>query len=203
MSIALSSFLNNFVQNSLQECPKKIDKKNAANYNIRESKKLFFPPKGDERMHKQQIAEFEQSEYWQRVDKEGNPLSEPQEVNVVVKRLTRNNFMVTYLAELVGMLDSIGNKRMKVVKYILANMDKGTNKLTETTAEIAANSGSSRTTVSETLCILEKAGFIARKTGVVMLSPKIVHKGSAYKEHFLLTKFREMREGEINEPQGS
>lgn len=146
------------------------------------------------RQKKTTMAAFEHSEMWVRVDSEGNPIGEPQEVNVLVKQISRNDFMITYLAELVSLIDIVGNKKMTVVKYILQNMDKSTNKLTETTTEIAQNSGVSRMVVSETLKILEEAGFIARKTGVVMLSPKIAHKGSAQKEKMLLTKFHAIQD---------
>lgn len=142
---------------------------------------------------KQTMAQFEQSEMWARVDSKGNIVGEPQEVNVLVKKITRNDFMITYLADMVSLIDTIGNKKMSVVKYILKHMDKSTNKLTETTAEIADHCKVSRVVVSQTLKMLEDAGFIARKTGVVMLSPKIAHKGNAQKEHYLLTRFNEMR----------
>lgn len=138
-------------------------------------------------------AAFEQSERWVRVDLNNNPIGEPQEVNVFVKQISRNDFMITYLSHLAGLLDEIGNKKLKVVKHILKEMDKSTNKLTETVEEIASACGVSHVTVIDTLKILENAGFIARKTGVVMLSPKIAHKGNASKERFLMTKFREIR----------
>lgn len=143
-------------------------------------------------MHKKTIAQFEQSERWVRVAPDGSHIGEPQDVNVLVKRITRNNFMITYLSELVSMIDTIGNKKMQVVKYILGHMDISTNKLTETTDEISKACKVSRVCVSRTLQLLEQAGFIARKRGVVMLSPKIAHKGSAHKERLLMTKFREM-----------
>ena len=137
-------------------------------------------------------AYFENAERWVRVDSNGEHIGEPSEVNVVVREISRSDFMITYLAQMVSMLDSIGNKKMKVVKYILQNMDKSTNKLTETVDEIAEHCKVSRVVVLQTLKILEQAGFVARKTGVVMLSPKIAHKGNAQKERYLLTKFREM-----------
>lgn len=143
---------------------------------------------------KKTVAAFEHSELWVRVDAEGNQIGKPEEVNVLVKQISRNDFMITYLGALVGLIDNLGNKKMQVVKYILQNMDKSTNKLTETTTEIAKGAGVSRVVVSETLKILEDANFIARKTGVVMLSPKIAHKGSAYKERMLLTKFKAIQD---------
>ncbi len=139
------------------------------------------------------VAAFEQPERWVRVDADDKPIGEPKEVNVLVKQVTRNDFMITYLSDMVTLIETIGNKKMSVVKYILRNMDKSTNKLTETTEEIAKACKVSRVLVSQTLKLLEEAGFIARKTGVVMLSPKIAHKGNAQKERYLLTKFNDMR----------
>lgn len=142
---------------------------------------------------KQTQAYFENSEFWCKVNPEtGEIISEPTEVNVLVKKISRNGFAITYLSDLVRLIDTIGNKKMKVVKYILEKMDS-TNKLTETTTEIAKHCEVSRMVVSDTLKLLEEVGFVARKTGVVMLSPKIIHKGNAQRERFLLTKFREIQ----------
>lgn len=140
---------------------------------------------------KQTTASFEQSERWVRVDENGNPIGEPKEVNVLVKNISRNGFAITYLTELIRLIDTIGNKKMKVVKYVLQKMDSN-NKLTETTQEISEHCKVSRMTVNDTLKLLEEVGFIARKTGVVMLSPKIAHRGNAQRERYLLTKFYEM-----------
>lgn len=137
-------------------------------------------------------AQFEDSQFWVRINPEtGEQLGEPEEVNVLVKKMRRGGFAITYLSELVKLIDTIGNKKMKVVRYILQNMDSA-NKLTETTEEIARHCAVSRSVVSETLKLLDDVGFIARKTGVVMLSPKIVHKGNAKRERYLMTKFEEM-----------
>lgn len=140
---------------------------------------------------KQTKAYFEQTERWAKVDQSGNIVGEPQEVNVLVKQVARTGFMITYLADLVGMIDTIGNKKMKVVKYILSHMDSN-NKLTETEQEISDHCGVSRATVHDTLKMLSDVHFIARKQGVVMLSPRIAHRGNAKREHYLMTKFYEL-----------
>lgn len=137
---------------------------------------------------KSTTAHFENNEKWVRVDEAGNMIGEPQEVNVLVKEISRTGFAITYLGELVRLIDTIGNKKMKVVKYILANMDSE-NKLVETVREIAEHCNVSTKVVNDTLKLLESVGFVARKTGCVMLSPKIAHKGNAKKERYLLTKF--------------
>lgn len=140
------------------------------------------------------IVQIKDQEYWLRVDEDGKPLeAEVKKMDVVIKEVPRVGFAITYLSSIVQMIDAVGNKKMSVVKYILQNMDSN-NKLNETTTEIAENCGVSRVTVSETLKMLEQAGVIARKVGLIMLSPKLIHRGNAQRERYLLTKFREINE---------
>lgn len=136
------------------------------------------------------IVQIKDSEYWLRVDKDGNVIdNEIKSVDVIVKEIPRTGFAITYLATIINMIDAIGNRKMKVVKYILSHMDSN-NKLSETVREIAEGAGVSLQTANDTLKILEEIGIVARKVGTVMLSPKLVHKGNAQRERMLLTKFR-------------
>lgn len=145
-------------------------------------------------MKKQQkILQIQEQEYYQRINPEtGEILGDVIVADVAIKEIPRSGFSITYLATIVSLIDNIGNKKMQVVKYLLQSMDSN-NKLSETTREISINSGCSYRTVVETLKVLEAAGIIARKTGTVMLSPKLVHKGNAQKERFLMTKFFEIK----------
>ena len=68
---------------------------------------------------------------------------------------------------------------MEVVKYILNNMEKSTNTLIITTRELATKSKTSKQTVIETLKALEEAQIITRKTGAIMIHPKLMHRGKA------------------------
>lgn len=139
------------------------------------------------------IVQIREQEYWLRVNEDGSPVdAEVKKVDVVVKEIPRQGFAITYLSSIVQMIDAIGNKKLTVVKYILEHMDSN-NKLTETASEIAKHTGISRVTVGETLRLLETVGVIARKVGVIMLSPKLVHKGNAKRERYLLTVFKELQ----------
>lgn len=143
-----------------------------------------------------EIVQLKESEYWLRCDENGNLLdSEVKKVDVLIKEVPRTGFAITYLSTVIQMIESIGNKKMQVVKYILGKMDSN-NKLVETVREIAKNSKCSLQTVNDTLKILENAGIVARKTGCVMLSPRLVHKGNAQRERLLMTKFFEMKDTE-------
>ena len=145
------------------------------------------------------IVQLKDHEFWLRVDENGNVVdNEVKRVDVIVKEIPRAGFAITYLSTIINMIDAIGNKKMKVVKYILSHMDSN-NKLSETVREIAAGAGVSLQTAFETLKLLEDIGVVARKVGTVMLSPKLVHKGNAQKERYLLTKFLAIKGGEQGE----
>lgn len=100
-------------------------------------------------------------------------------------------FMIAYLGEIISMIDTLGNKKMQVVKYILANMDRNTNTLISTNREIANKSGVSYRVVSETLKLLDTAGIIERRLGALMLSPKLCNNWKAGKEKYMLVRFRD------------
>ena len=146
-----------------------------------------------------EYLQVKEKEYYIQVDEKGNAITgEVKEVDVLFKEIPRTGFAITYLSSIIQMIESIGNKKMQVVKYVLQNMDSN-NKLSETVREIAKGVGCSIQTVQETLSLLQSVGIIARKTGTVMLSPKLVHKGNAKRERFLMTKFFAMKDGEEEE----
>ena len=126
------------------------------------------------------------SSRWQNID-----TGEIIEANDVIKKTSRNGFMITYLTAIIQLIDNLGNRKMQVVKYILENMEKSTNTLIITTTELAKKSKVSRQTVSDTLKILEESQIIARKTGAIMIHSNLVHRGNHNKEKYLLARFQE------------
>lgn len=143
-----------------------------------------------------ELLQVKEKEYYIQVDEQGNALTgEVKAVDVLFKEIPRQGFAITYLSTIIQMIESIGNKKMQVVKYVLQNMDSN-NKLSETVREIAKGSNCSLQTVQETLTLLQSVGIIARKTGTVMLSPKLVHKGNAQRERYLMTKFFAINDSE-------
>lgn len=138
------------------------------------------------------ILQLKEQEYYQQVNPDtGEYIGEVKRVDVVIKEVPRTGFAITYLSSIINLIDSIGNKKMQVVKYVLKNMDSN-NILLQTVREVADGCGCSVQTVNDTLKLLEQAGIIARKTGAIMLSPKLVHKGNARKERYLMAKFVEI-----------
>ena len=145
-----------------------------------------------------QLLQIKEQEYYQQVNPEtGENIGELRCVDVVVKEVPRTGFAITYLSSIVNLIDSIGNKKMLVVKYILKNMDSN-NILLKTVREISQGCQCSIQTVQDTLKLLENTGIIARKTGAIMLSPKLAHKGNAKKERLLMAKFVEMNHDAVD-----
>ena len=103
----------------------------------------------------------------------------------------RNGFMVTYLAEIINMIETLGNKKMQVVKYILENMCYANNSLIVTTRELAKKSGVSHNLVIDTLKLLEGNGIIERRTGALMLSPRFCNNWKADKQRAMMIQFEE------------
>lgn len=117
---------------------------------------------------------------------------EIREVDTFEKPVGRDKgFMITYLAEIINMIETLGNKKMIVVKYILKNMNKTENTLIITTRELAEKCGVGHNTVIDTLKLLEKANIIERRTGAIMVSPKLCNNWHASKEASMMIKYYE------------
>lgn len=124
--------------------------------------------------------------------------SEPIIADEVVKKVNRNGFEITYLTYLVDLFDKLGGKKYTVFKYILAHKS-AENTLIITTRELARKTETSVQTVTDALKLLEESGLIARKTGAIMLLPKVAHRGNDRREAYLMQKFVEFDDGEQTE----
>lgn len=117
---------------------------------------------------------------------------EIREVDAFEKPVGRDKgFMITYLAEIINMIETLGTKKMVVVKYILQNMCKANNTLIVTNTELAKACGVSKQTVTDTLKLLEGAGIIERRTGAIMVSPKLCNNWNSGKEASMMVKYYE------------
>jgi DNA-binding transcriptional regulator YhcF (GntR family) len=117
---------------------------------------------------------------------------EVREVDAFEKPVGRDKgFMITYLAEIINMIETLGTKKMVVVKYILQNMCKANNTLIITNRKLAAECGVSLQTATETLKLLENANIITRTTGAIMVSPKLCNNWNAGKEASMMIKYYE------------
>ena len=125
---------------------------------------------------------------------------EVREVDTFEKPVGRGNgFMITYLAEIINLIETLGNKKMLVVKYILEHMSKTENTLI-TTRELAKKCNVGLNTVVDTLKLLEDAKIIERRTGAIMVSPKLMNNWKAPKEASMMIKYYEFG-GDSNDSQ--
>ena len=140
------------------------------------------------------------SAVWQKVDMATGEIVEQRAVDEFERPVGRQeHFMITYLAEVISLIDSLGNQKMKVVKYILQEMSKSDNTLIITTRELAKKSGVGLNTVVETLRILDEAGIIQRRTGAIMISPKLMNNKKAAGEAAMMVKYTQFSEEQDNE----
>ena len=106
------------------------------------------------------------------------------------------NWHKLWITHLISALDIVGNKKMKVVNYILDNLDWNSNVLIKTQQEIAKEAGIGFNTVNTTIKMLVDKKFLKVKTGVIMLNPDIIAYGSHNKRAHLLITFEEFGDKE-------
>lgn len=117
---------------------------------------------------------------------------EIREVDAFERQVGRNEpFMIAYMGEIINMIETLGTRKMLVVKYILKEMCKTNNTLVATVREIATALGMSTKTVNDTLKLLENANIIRRKTGAIMLSPHFMNNWKPGKEASMMIKYME------------
>jgi DNA-binding MarR family transcriptional regulator len=87
------------------------------------------------------------------------------------------------------LFDLLGGQKYKVAAYIMKNRAKENNILVTTIQELAEKVNVSTQTVLNTLQRLESGGLISRKTGSILVNAKLIHRGDAKKERYLLQKF--------------
>lgn len=113
------------------------------------------------------------------------------EVDKLYRKQVQGNFVKAYIKGLIMMLDVVGGGKAKVVNYLLDNLRLSDNKLIATTRDIAKQTKTSPTTVTDTLKALENGNVIKRRTGVIMLNPEILIRGDDDKHRHLLIEFED------------
>lgn len=113
------------------------------------------------------------------------------------------NWHKVWITHLIQTLDIVGNKKMKVVNYILDNLDWSSNILIKTQREIAVETEVGYNTVNTTLQLLVESNFLRAKTGVYMLNPDILAYGGSQKRKHLLISFEQFGTDLNNEKEKS
>lgn len=89
------------------------------------------------------------------------------------------NFHKIWLGHIIQALDAIGNQKIKVINFIMENIDKHTNTLMMSQRDIAKESNVSYAIVNQTIKVLKDADFIQEVVrGVYRVNPNVLFKGS-------------------------
>lgn len=148
-------------------------------------------------MERRTTMKYTGSSRWIKVNNNGD-IEEERVVDEFERPHGRQeHFMITYLAEIINLIDSLGNQKMKVVKYILQKMSKSDNVLIITTKELSEKSGVSYTTVIQTLKILDDANVIQRRTGAIMINPRLMNNKRPAGEATMMIKYNEFEEKKV------
>jgi len=122
------------------------------------------------------------------------------ETTIIEKNIEQDfNFFKVWLLDLLNILELIGTKKMKVVNYILDNLDVKNNLFIGTHEEISKKLSVSRVVVSQTFKTLQESNFLIKKqNGVYMINPEILVKGKTGKRLNLLIKYNEIKKEKNN-----
>ena len=115
---------------------------------------------------------------------------------VIEKNVNQDfNFFKVWLMDLMNILEVVGTKKMKVVNYILDNLNTQENLFIGTHAEISKELKVSRVVVSQTFKLLIESGLLRKKNnGVYMLNPSIIVKGKSDKRLNLLIQYNKIED---------
>ena len=114
----------------------------------------------------------------------------------VVKRSAANDYGFTkvWLNDLCHILDLVGNGKIKVFSYILANINPISNEFGGSIRELALIVKVDKVTVSNTIQILLKQGFMRKKrSGCYLISANLLVKGDSEKRVGLMVTYDELR----------
>lgn len=97
----------------------------------------------------------------------------------VINHTKKNNvdFEMVFYGHFLDILNDLGNKKIKILQYIIKNKSKSENVFIGTVREIASALDSSLKTVNDTLILLEDKGAIKRKTGVIYIDANLICDG--------------------------
>lgn len=122
------------------------------------------------------------------------------EMNVIEEQERDANFHKIWIGHIVQALEMVGNKKLKVVTYIMDNLNSE-NLFIMTQREMEKNLKISLKTISETMRALQEANFLKiKQAGVYQVNPNVMFKGSKGKRLNVLIRYKQIEsiEGQIN-----
>ena len=106
-------------------------------------------------------------------------------------------FEKLWLGHILEAVEEVGNAKMKVLFWLIRNKDRS-NMVKATLDDIAAKTGSSRSTVARLMAALRKANVIRLEYGGRwMLNPSVVFKGGHSRRMNVLIRYKSMEQQEL------
>jgi|TARA_R100000908_G_C3751224_1_gene145829 hypothetical protein len=158
---------------------------------ITEQKKWRVMTKKTKTTSKKQVV-VSQQEF---INKETGEL---EKFNVVNQYDQDFNFEKLWLGHILDSLDIIGNKKIKVLNWLLANKN-AQNQVIGTQRKIAKSAQVSLQVVSNTMSMLIQSNLIKKvQDGVYMLNPEIIFKGKNSQRMNVLLRYNNINQIEQN-----
>ena len=123
---------------------------------------------------------------------------EVQEFDVIEQTEKDFNFDKLWLGHILNSLDIIGNKKIKVLNWLLSNKNSQ-NQIIGTQRAIAEKTDVSTPVVTETIGMLIQSNLLKKvQGGVYMLNPDILFKGGNRQRLNILMKYKQINEFDEN-----
>ena len=102
------------------------------------------------------------------------------------------NFHKIWLGHVMESLDIIGNKKVKILQFIINNMNKE-NQFLYTYSMIEKETNISRATIAETMTSLQSADFLKKvKNGHYEINPDVIFKGGKNARMDILIRYKNL-----------
>lgn len=112
------------------------------------------------------------------------------DAQVITKVAGDAGFHKLWLAEILDLVEEVGNAKMRVLTWLLTQADHQ-NQVWATWQEIAAATGTSRRTVAALMSALRDANVLSEvRRSVWRLNPNVIFKGDHSKRMSVLIKYR-------------
>lgn len=111
------------------------------------------------------------------------------------------NFSKIWVANLLFAIEEFSSAAMEILFWLVKETEKtrGTNTIIMTIREVAEETGKSTQTIHRVLKILEKNDVIRRKTGVIIVNPEVVYKGTHQGRMNVLMSYKSVENAPLEE----
>jgi DNA-binding transcriptional ArsR family regulator len=119
------------------------------------------------------------------------------DTQVVEKTVGDVGFHKIWLHEILDLVNEVGNAKMKVLMWMLANAD-AQSRIYATLDEIAENTETSRRTVAALIAALKAANVVSEvRRSVWRLNPDVIFKGDHNKRMSVLIRYKSERQKDL------